>query len=114
MKKIKLFLVVFFAMIVHVNVLASEILKVEFTRECDNTVFAASHIDDDTTACCTQTQSSGSPNSPSYVSVTVTKCYGGKTRNDAYVAACENALNAAKNVVKALAETTVTIYPTGN
>lgn len=66
----------------------------------------------DTTACCTQSANGGEPNSPSYVSVTVTKCFGGKTHNDAKVAACENALTAAQNSVKALTKTTVTIQPT--
>lgn len=66
----------------------------------------------DTTACCTVTETSGALGTTSYVSVTVTKCFGGKTRSDAYSAACANASSAAKAAVKSLADSQVTISPT--
>lgn len=64
------------------------------------------------TACCTRTSSSGEVGTASYVSVTVTKCVGAATRNDALVAACHNASAAASAAVKSLESSTVTIYPT--
>lgn len=66
----------------------------------------------DTTACCTRTSSSGEAGTPSFVSVTVTKCYGGKTREAALVAACHNASAAAALAVASLVNTTVDVIPT--
>lgn len=66
----------------------------------------------DTTACCTRTSSSGQPGTVGYVSVTVTKCHGGRTREDAYSAACRNASSAAAAAVKSLEDSTVIIIPT--
>jgi hypothetical protein len=63
------------------------------------------------TACCTSTETSGQAGTPSYVSVTVTKCAGGATRSDAHAAACANASRAAIAAVKSLEDSQVTIYP---
>lgn len=54
------------------------------------------------TACCTQSDSHGEPNSLGYVSVTITKCEEAKDHNTAKVAACNNALAAARKSVNAL------------
>lgn len=61
------------------------------------------------TACCTQTASHGEPNTTGYVSVTVTKCQGANDHNAAKVAACHNALAAARNSVNALIGTKVQV-----
>ncbi len=109
MKKNKIYSVLLLVFLFNVNSYASEAsLKNLSVSNSINDIISV----DDTTACCTRTSSSGNPGTSSFISVSVTKCYGGKTHNDAYVAACHNASLAAENVVKALKETTVTIFPT--